>query len=780
MRFSSRCSRGALLVALCFASLSAFAQSPGQTVRGQVVDRATQAPLPGANVFVLNTDPLLGTMTDADGWFVLDGVPLGRQDLQVRFLGFVPRTLPQVLVTAGKEVVLHVALEEEVLAGDEVVVVAEVHKDQALNDLATVSARAFSVEETRRYAGGLDDPARMASAFAGVATGGSLQENAMIIRGNAPKGVQWRLEGVPIPNPNHFAGLTVAGGGGLTLFSSQLLADSDFLTGAFPAEYGDALAGVFDMRFRTGNRAQREHTLQVGALGVEVASEGPFVKGQPATYLFNYRYSTLGLLLPLLPTEDVATYQDLSFKLDVPTRRWGRFSLWGLGGLDRQTTTATEDSTQWEYEAWDRLDGVLDLGVGAAGLSHHLILGSRSLLQTTAAATINHTDWHQQRLGDDLQLHDDQLIRSTRARLIVSTALNHKFSSRHTNRSGVSAQGLFYDLDLQAAPEPEASPVPVARGDGRSALVQFFSQSKFGWGTRWTANLGLHGQYFALTGQTVLEPRAGLRWAFRAGQALSAGYGLHSQVEALPIYLVQQQGRPNRDLGLTRAHHFVLGYDRRLHERARLRLEGYYQHLFDVPVVADSSYSLLNFTQDFAFSEALVNEGLGRNYGVELTLERFLHDGWYYLVTGSVFRARYRGGDGVWRATRFDRGYAANALFGKEWTLRHDHLLSLNGRLSLTGGARRSPIDAAASLAAEEVIYDEDRAFAVREPAFFGVDLTVTYRRNHTRVSEVWALQVKNVLAAQNVSWAYNYQTNQVAEVKEGFPLPVLSYKLEF
>lgn len=592
------------LLCTLLACVAAAPSALGQTVRGRVTDQTTQIPLTGANVVVLATDPILGTTSDTEGWFVLEQVPLGRHSLQIRFTGYEPIILPEVLVTSGKDVVLHVALQEHVFEGREVVVTPDVQKDQPLNDLAFVSARSFSVEETRRYAGGVDDPARMASAFAGITTGTGVQDNALIIRGNAPKGVLWRLEGVEIPNPNHFAGLSVAGGGGLTLFSSQLLADSDFFTSAFPAEYGNALAGVFDMRFRTGHPTQREHAAQIGVLGVEAASEGPFVLGKPATYLFNYRYSTLGLLLPILPTEDVATYQDLSFKLHFPTRALGRFAVWGIGGLDRQTGSAEKDSTQWEYETWDRLGSELDLGVGAAGISHNLILGQRTLLHSALAATINRTLLDQERIADDLTLQDDLSIHSTQRQLIASAHLNHKLTARHTGRLGLSVQRRFYDLDLRTALEKVPPLVPVAQGEGRSTLVQAYVQSKLDLSVRWVLNVGVHANYFALTGQTLVEPRAGLRWHAGEGQAISVGYGLHSQTEDLRLYLVQPPSStgpatPNRNLGLARAHHLVLGYDRRLGETARLKLETYLQALFDVPVIADSSYSLLNFEQDF-------------------------------------------------------------------------------------------------------------------------------------------------------------------------------------
>lgn len=777
-----------LVLLLSFVSLSAArAQDrPGQVVRGQVTDYDLKIPLPGANVSVPGTDPLIGTMTDASGRFVLENVPLGRQSIHISFIGYEPVTVSEVLVSSGKEVVLQIELQEQVIQGEEVVVTAAVEKDRPINDMAYVSARSFSVEETRRYAGGVDDPARMASAFAGVTSTGGVQQNALVIRGNAPKGVLWRLEGVEIPNPNHFAGLSIAGGGGLTLFSSQLLANSDFLTGAFPAEYGNALSGVFDMNFRSGNPARREYTVQIGLNGIEGAVEGPFANGGASTYLLNYRYSTLGLLMPLLPTDALATYQDLSFKLNFPTKKAGRVVVWGLGGLDGQHMKENTDSTSWESEFWDRTKFDMRLGIGAAGISNTLILGGRSYLKTTAALTVNHTRWNQERLDDQVVLQPDLYLDNTSGQFIISTYLNQKSGARHINRTGFIVQQQFYQLDISAAPNNIPPVVPVVSGSGSSTLLQLYSQSRLNLSPALTLNLGGHAQYFALSEKYTLEPRVGLRWQFTGNQAVSFGYGLHSQLEDLRFYLIQLPGTngyntPNKNLDFTKAHHGVVGFDRRLSDVARLKLEAYYQYLFDVPVVPDSSYSLLNFEQDWTFGERLINDGLGENYGLELTVERFLKDGYYYLFTGSLFRSRYRGGDGVWRNTRYDQRFAANALFGKEFEIgRRNHLLGINGRLILVGGKRRSPVDLLASRLSEEVVFDDRQAFSVREPGQFIFDLTLTYRLNRTRFSEVWALQVKNVLAAKDISLDYNYQTRSVEVIKEGYPLPVLSYKIEF
>jgi len=250
------------------------AQTITQNIKGNVFDIQTKETLIGASVVILNSNPIIGTSTDFDGNFSIPRVALGRHSVQVNFIGYEPVIIPEVLVTSGREAVLNVGLRQTFSELEEVTVTPEARKAKPLNNMATVSSRSFSVEETRRYAGGLDDPARLVSAYAGVAVG-NVQDNAIIVRGNSPKGISWRVEGVEIPTPHHLAGGNVTGGGLVTLFSSQMLANSDFHTSAFPAEYGNALAGVFDMNLRSGNSDKHERTFQVGTMGLDFASEGP-------------------------------------------------------------------------------------------------------------------------------------------------------------------------------------------------------------------------------------------------------------------------------------------------------------------------------------------------------------------------------------------------------------------------------------------------------------------------------------------------------------------------
>ena len=300
-------------------STAIHAQTITQTVRGKVIDTDTKSGLPGANIILVNSTPLIGTTTDVNGNFILENVPVGRQSLQVSFMGFKSVIVPEILVSSGKQTVLNIELEEEVLQAKEVEIKATVDKNEPINAMAMVSARSFSIDESRRYAGSVDDPMRAVSNFAGVASNPNVNSNEIVIRGNSPKGLLWRVDGMDIPNPNHFA-YVGSSGGATTMFSSQVLSNSDFYTSAFPAEFGNALSGVFDMRFRNGNNEKHEFAFQVGIQGLDIAAEGPFIKGKPASFLFNYRYSILSFLQFIYPDmkNSIPAYQDLSFKVNIP------------------------------------------------------------------------------------------------------------------------------------------------------------------------------------------------------------------------------------------------------------------------------------------------------------------------------------------------------------------------------------------------------------------------------------------------------------------------------
>jgi len=736
------------ILSLVFFSTQLFAQ-PTQTIRGTVVDNASNIPLEFASVVVLNTIPLMGTKTDTSGTFSIPNMPIGRYDLQVQFVGYESEIIREVIVISAKQTFLTIQLKENTHMLGKVVIKPRVNKEQALNSMSTVSARMLSVEEARRYAGGFDDPARLASSFAGVAS--NTGENGIAVRGNAPKFVQWKMEGIEIPNPNHFGDLKSYGGGAFTALSSQMLANSDFFTGAFPAEYNNALSGVFDLAMRTGNNQKRENTLQVGVVGIDASSEGPFKKGGKASYLFNYRYSTLALLAPLLPENASSLkYQDLSFKLNFPTQKAGTFSLWGIGLADRAGAKAKTDSSEWKYFD-DKEENEIKQYMGAAGLTHKYFFKNHAYIKTTLAATTNNTDWNTEKLNPELSLQPYSKIDNKNWNFVLSSFVNKKFSAKHTNKTGVLVTGMMYDLLLDKSQIMNSKPTEIAKENGFSTLISAYSNSSVNLTNKLVMNIGINGQIFTLNKHYTIEPRLGFRQQISKNQSIGVAYGLHSRLESLNYYfnnsLSTGETAVNKNLDFTKAHHIVLSYDWNVTDLIHFKVEPYFQQLFSVPVINDSSYSFINLQNDLFFAEKLQNTGKGRNYGIDMTLEKYMSKGYYYLLTASVFNSEYKGGDDIWRNTRFNKNYVFNFLVGKEWQVGRSkqNVFSLNTRFSYQGGNHYSPINEAASDVVKDVVYDETNAYKMQAPSSFNMHFTASYKVNKKHSSHELALKILNV-----------------------------------
>lgn len=544
------------------------AQGLTQTVRGQVVDEMSGSSVPGVSVILLNSDPLKGTVTDENGEFRLTDVPVGRQSFQFSYVGYETRLIGDVMVSSAREVVLQVVLRESIIEMGTLVVRPDQVKSEPINPMAINSARQLTMEEASRYAGGFDDPARLASSFAGVS--GNLGDNAIAIRGNAPKGMLWQIDGVEIPTPSHFANVVTIGGGGITALSSHMIANSDFYTGAFPAEYGNALAGVFDLNFRNGNNQQYEHAVKIGTIGVDAASEGPIGSGG-SSYLFNYRIATFSLIAPLLP-EDAGNimYQNFSYKLDMPTRSAGTFTFWGIGAADRSGTVAETEPEKWVYNQ-DREDSESPTRFGAAAISHRYMLGNQAWLVSNLAASGNGFTLETDRYSEDGSgLYPREYIRNETGKLTAKTVLNTRLGSGHTNQTGMTANRLGYNQVIRQSPNSGTPLQTLLDETGHSYQVQAFSQSRFSLG-RLRLYAGLHFHHFALTGATSLEPRTGLQ--FQTGShTFSLSYGRHTLVEPLPFYFSDSE---NLNLDFTKADHLVAGYSRMLAAQLILNLEAY-------------------------------------------------------------------------------------------------------------------------------------------------------------------------------------------------------------
>lgn len=763
-----------------------FSQDLTQTVRGQVTELDTKQPLSGAAIILIGTNPRMGAESSQDGSFTIENVKLGRYSIQVSLMGYNTEIIPEVLVTSGKEVTLNIHLKEKVIKTEEINITSDIEKDKPVNPNALVSARSFSVEEARRFAGSFDDPLRVVQSYSGVTSSANVNTNGIIIRGNSPKGLLWMLDGIDIPNPNHF-GYIGQSSGGMTIFSSQVLANSDFFTSAFPSEYGNALSGVFDMKFRNGNKYTREHAIQLGIQGIEFAAEGPFKKGSDATYLFNYRYSVFGFLQLFDETmkNKVPSYQDLSFKMNFPTKSFGTFSLFGIGGIAKSKYDPEKDSSQWKtYE--DVQMGVLNNKTGSVALTHNILLGAKTFLNTTLSGSYNEVFQQKGNMNTLYIVNKTDDANYKNSKISFSSYINHKFSSYLTNKTGFEFKRLFYDVKVTAQNPFSGIFSEYLNDKGGTNLLSAYTQNKIDVTDNLAFNAGVHFQYFTLNKNYSIEPRASVRWGFTPTQAISFGYGNHSQVEDISVYLSKKTlqdrsvSQPNINLDLSRANHFVLGYDKMFSSNLHLKIESYYQHLYNIPVRPDNYYSMINNPGGY-FNDSLVNEGTGKNFGVDVTFEKFLNDNFYYLITASVFQSKYKGGDGIERNSRYNTGYVFNLIFGKEFTVKKDNILGINLKASYTGGEYYIPIDLTSSIAQTREVLDESKIYTDRFPDFVYLDFTLTYKMNYKKFSGTFALQIKNLLDQKpDAGYTYNVYSRLIEKQINLGIVPMISYKLEF
>ena len=781
----------------------AFAQ-PVQTIKGTVVDQQSELPVIGATVELVTVEPTKGAVTDMDGRFSVEGVPVGRHELRIAYLGYETVTIPNVLVTAGKQTVINAGLEEAIVKMDEVVVSSKVEKGKTQNDMATISARSFNLEEVTRFSGGRNDVARLAGSFAGVAVADD-SRNDIVIRGNSPTGVLWRLNGIPIPNPNHFATLGTTGGP-VSALNPNLLKTSDFLTSAFPAEYGNALGGVFDVGFRSGNRDEHEYMFQLAAFsGLEAMAEGPMSKKKNSSYLVSYRHSFVeaadAVGIPV-GTNATPNYRDLSFNLDFANGKAGKVTLFGIGAMS-DIDFLGDEIDENDLFASPNEDAFADSQLGILGVRHNIIVGEGAYVRTVVSASTARSGFQQDNFLDDgerrLRVTEVEDVTNT---FSLSSYYNKKFSPRFTLRTGVLAERFQLDTrvddrdnrpDLDGDGEPDW--ITVRDFEGGMTLFQAFAQSVYRFTDGLSLQTGLHAQYLDLNDTYAVEPRLTLNWQFHPKHQLSLGYGMHHQMQPLPVFFFTEEDaetgelvRTNEDLDFTRSNHFVLGYDWSVAPSWRAKVETYYQSIGDVPVQPfPSSFSMLNAGADFVFPEAgrLVNEGTGFNYGLELTLEKFFSKGYYGLLTASLFDSKYEGSDGVERNTAFNNGYVVNLLAGKEFKIGKDkrNALTFDMRVSRAGGRYYTPVDLEASRAAGEEVLQNELAFSKRQDPYFRLDLKFGFQLNSKDkgFSQQFFIDLQNVTGNENIfDLRYNPQTNEVNEALQSGFFPDIMYRLQF
>lgn len=801
-------------ITFCF-SLT-IAQNLTQTVRGKILDMDSKNPLTGATVKIVGSNPLIGTTTDLDGNFRLENIPVGRITLELSYIGYETKTFPNIEVNSGKEVVLQFEMQESILQMEEVVVKAQKNKGEALNEMALLSVHSISVEETKRYAGGFDDPSRVVSNLAGV-TNRPDGSSDIIVRGNSPKYLQWRLEGIEISSPYHFDDQN-ASFGGLSALNNNLLRASDFYTGAFAAEYGNVLSSVMDVKLRPGNNEKFEGGVGLGILGTDITLEGPLKKGYAGSYLVNYRYSTAGLVfdLGLIDMDAVTSYQDFNTKFVLPTKNAGTFSLFAVAGKSKfiiddldPTILPTANNKTMSIDLKEDLSK--ENYLLSSGLNHVMTINENSFLKTSLSFSANGIDdeIYQSKvirtldaagelIEDSLygrrQNYDNNLMKSTYRGAIT---YHSKINARSKIQIGTKYSLFDYDYKQSMLNEGEDDMFAVIDFKENISTIQNFASWRYRLNEKLTLVTGLHNMNVLYNNKSTLEPRIAFNWELNKSNSIHAGYGNHSTMESIHHYFAKVQHadgsttEPNQNLDLLKAHHYVIGYEKRFNNKLMAKIEAYYQDLYNLPVENnDTSYfATINEGIDYRYVD-LVNKGTGKNYGVEITLERFFDGNFFFLVNTTLYKSKYKSLEGVERNTLYSKDYLSNILFGKEFHKlgkKKNQTLGLNCKMFFEGAQKQVPLlrDAEGNLAVDpgnNRFFDYSKAYESGLDDIFQLNLSISYKFNRSKTTHEIFLDLQNLTNNKGKLYEYYDETEpgSVGHITQFGFFPNLMYKVYF
>ncbi len=785
-------------------------------IRGKIVDKNAGIAVAGAQVELLNFSPRKTAQADENGQFVIAGVPVGRQRLRVFAPNYIERIEGNILVTTGKDVDLEISLDENVaLANDPERVenpapIEDVLQPEKLisnnikihNPFVLQGGRQFDIEEVSRYAGSFYDPARLAANFGGVYNTNDNQ-NYIIARGGTPMGVGYRIEGIPIENPNHFATLGNTGAP-FPILNTNSLANSDFFLSNFSAEYGNATSAIFDLNIRKGNTERLEMTGQLSFLGAEMLVEGPIKKGK-SSFLVGARYGVIRLMQLLrLPigTNSSPQYQDITFKLNFPSLKRGDISIFGIGGIANVSLLNSNIDSNDVYAERGR-DLYIRTQLGVLGINHRISTGNRSYLSTTISQSVqNYYSWRDSvAANNSILMEDIYFVKEFRAITSLSSYFNTKTLLKGSKRNTLLTFRTGARLHAYLVNVADYATAPTLRYDylaDKQLLfhTEAYAQTLWKFSEKFSLYAGLYANHFSINDHSYsVEPRLNLHWSPSGRHLFSLGYSWHSRLVPFIIsYNVIQlpdgsYDTGNKNLGLFKSQHLALDYRWQVSPSWQWQTNLYAQYMYDMPISADTrdAFSHINYGEFpvFPLRTNLVSEGVGYNAGVEIALIRKFDKGFYMNLGGSYSVSRYKGSDGIWRSTAYDIRYLGQAVLGKEWAIgkMRRNFFTVDLRFNYHHGKPITPIDTLASIAAGREIVDEEHSYELRMRDYYRLDFKTGIRFNsrRRRISHNILIDIINLTGRNNTAQIrYNPVLQRVVEQSQFGMVPNLMYQLQF
>lgn len=734
-----------LLCCLCWNVFAAEYQ-----IKGVVIDRSTRQPLEFVNVLVVGLG--IGASTDANGNFLITQVPPGIYRLQASFLGYKTELTPEYRVNHVTPYV-QIELEEENASLNEVVVTASPFQKVPESP---VSLRVIGLQEIEKAPGANRDISKVVQNYPGVAFSPIGYRNDLIVRGGGPSENRFYLDGVEIPNINHFS-TQGASGGPVGLIDADLIRSVKFYSGAFPADKGNALSSVLDFSLRDGDMERNSLKATLGASEVSLSSNGHI--GNKTSYLVSVRQSYLQALFKILGLPFLPAYTDASFKIKTRFDSHNELTLLGLGGIDRMKLNLGIEGEDAEYmlsylpeinQETYTVGGVYrhysQRHVQAIVLSQsylnnrnvkyrdndesseeNLTLRLGSIEQETKLRMENTSSWSVWKVKAGFDLNYSR-YKSNEYRKVFANALREY--DYHTDLS-LWRWGMFASVDY-AAPDKSFTASMGVRTDGNN----YSDKMKELW--------------------RQLSPRLSVSYRLIEGLTLSGHVGLYYQ---LPSYTAlgfkgEEGEYVNRHLDYISVSQESLGLSWTPNENMELSVEGFYKLYGHMPFSLSDQIPLSCKGNDYGTigNEALSSEAKGRSYGVELMFKWLLTQKLNLSSSLTIFKSEFKDGEqGSYVPSAWDNRFILNMSgtynFPKHW--------SLGAKVSCIGGSPYTPYDVEKSSLVEawnvqgRAYYDYSRYNQERLPVFGQLDVRVDKTFYLKKCMLGFYLDIQNITASK-------------------------------
>lgn len=716
------------LVCLLFFFVAA-AYSQGYTIKGRVIDRLSRQPIEYANVLVVGgNNNGVGAATDMDGNFVIEKVKPGICQLSVSYLGYKSVVTPDYIISATTPFI-EIEMDEDSNTLEGVVV-----RPNRFNKTieSPVSMKVIGLREIEKSPGSNRDISRIVRSYPGVSFSPIGYRNDLIVRGGGPSENRFYMDGIEIPNINHFA-TQGATGGPVSIVNADLIREIKFYTGAFPANRSGALSSVLDFSLQDGNPDKQTFKATVGASELSLSGSGHL--GKKTTYLFSVRQSYLQFLFDVLDLPFLPNYIDAQVKVKTRFSDTDELTFLALTGIDKMKLNTDEDSESAQYIL--SYLPTIEQETFTVGATYRHYAGKHVQTFTLSHNYLNNKNIkyrnNDESSEDNLTLRLRSLEQKTSFR-----AENRSYLGNWTMREGVELNYSSYTNNTWQRLFTDVPVISDYNTDlglfswGLFALADYTSPDK-----KLTASAGLRADAANYAAQTKrvweqLSPRVSISYALNEMWSISGGSGIYYQ---LPPYTAlgfkNSEGVwVNKGLDYMRVIGANLGFDWRWRDRWIVSVEGFYKGYGDVPLSIRDQVPLTCKGNDYGTSgdEALVSSAEGRAYGLETMIQWNIPDKLNLTGSFTLFKSEYRNNSSSpYIASAWDNRFVLNLSgtydFPKHW--------SVGAKLSCIGGSPYTPYDVEKSSLVEawdaqgRPYYDYDAYNTGRLDAFAQLDLRV-------------------------------------------------------